>query len=133
MKLQKVLEIALYVNNLEEAEKFYVGILGLEVIKRSTSIPARDLFLRCGDIMVLLFDPTQTKIDKGIVPTHGSIGQGHMAFGIAEADFYAWEKHLTENGIAIEKKAVWDKGTRSIYFRDPSGNSLECITENHWF
>ena len=133
MKLNKILEIALYVNNLEEAEKFYVGILGIQVIKRSQSIPARDLFLRCGNTMLLLFNPDQTKIDTGRVPTHGSIGQGHMAFGIPVGDFNAWREHLTLNNITIEKEVDWEKGTRSMYFRDPSGNSLEFITEDHWF
>lgn len=133
MKLTKIMETALYVHDLEEAEQFYVGILGLDIVKRSSSTPARDLFLRCGDTMLLLFNPELTKIDGGRVPTHGATGEGHMAFGIPEADFEGWEKRLTEHGITIEKKAEWEKGTRSIYFRDPSGNSLECISETHWF
>ncbi len=133
MKLTKILETALYVNNIEKAEEFYVGILRLEVVKRSSSIPARDLFLRCGDTMLLLFDPEQTKIDTGVVPIHGTIGQGHMAFGISESDFESWVKYLIEKDVKIEKSVKWDKGTRSIYFRDPSGNSLEFISENHWF
>lgn len=133
MKLEKILETALYVNNIDEAEKFYVDILGLEVVKRSQSIPARDLFLRCGDTMLLLFNPEQTKIDTGIVPTHGVTGEGHMAFGIPETDFEKWEEYLIENRIEIEKKVNWERGTRSIYFRDPSRNSLEFISKKHWF
>ena len=133
MKLNKILETALYVNNLEEAEKFYVDILGLEVVKRSQSIPARDLFLRCGDTMLLLFNPEETKIDTGVVPTHGTIGQGHMAFGIPRSDFDNWREYLIKNSITIEKEADWEKGTHSIYFRDPSGNSIEFIEEDHWF
>src|SRR3989338_1201431 len=109
MKLKKILETSLYVKDLNEAEKFYVGILCLEIVKRSQSIPLRDLFLRCGNTMLLLFDAEQTKIDIGKVPTHGASGQGHLAFGVQDSEFPYWEKHLIENNIPIEKKANWEQ------------------------
>jgi len=133
MKLNKIVEVALYVNDIKKAEEFYVGVLGLDVVKRSSSTPDRDLFLSCGDTMLLLFNPELTKIDGGVVPTHGSIGEGHMAFAVPEADFEKWEDHFTQNEISVEKKANWEKGTKSLYFRDPSGNSLEFISNTHWF
>lgn len=129
MKLKKISETSLYVKDISEAEKFYVGILGLEIIEKN---PLRHLFLRCGDAMLLLFNAKQTSIDTGVVPTHGTIGEGHIAFGIPESEFPYWEEYLKKNEISIEKKVGWEKGTKSIYFRDPSGNSLEFISENHW-
>ncbi len=130
MKLEKILETALYVHDLAQAEKFYVDILNLEVVRKT---PNRDIFLRCGNTMLLLFNPEATKIDGGLVPTHGVVGAGHMAFGIPNTDFEKWEEHLVKNGIAIEKKVDWRKDTHSLYFRDPSGNSLEFASENLWF
>lgn len=127
MKLNKILETALYVNDLEKAEQFYCGTLGLEKLKMS---PNRDLFLRCGGSMLLLFNPEQTKIDQGTVPVHGSIGQGHIAFGIPNSDFGHWIALLNEKGISIEKTVNWDENSKSIYFRDPSGNSVELASEN---
>ncbi len=64
------------------------------------------------------------------MPTHGSIGEGHIAFGIPESDFAPWTAQLAKNAVAIEKTVDWGEGIHSIYFRDPSGNSLEFISEN---
>ena len=126
MKLNKILETALYVKDLAKAENFYCGILGLEKV---SSTPNRDLFLRFGESMLLLFNPEQTEIDGGIVPTHGSIGRGHMAFAVPKSELTGWASLLHKNGIAIEKNVEWDERDMSIYFRDPSGNSIELASE----
>jgi catechol 2,3-dioxygenase-like lactoylglutathione lyase family enzyme len=126
MKLDKILETALYVEDLSKAKEFYCGILGLEKVSET---PSRDLFIRCGDSMLLLFNPEQTKIDGGRVPIHGSFGQGHIAFGIPKNDIQDWITHLNEKGVEIEKNVVWDERDTSIYFRDPSGNSVELASE----
>jgi catechol 2,3-dioxygenase-like lactoylglutathione lyase family enzyme len=39
---------------------------------------------------------------------------------------------LTEKKIKIEKEVVWQKGTSSLYFRDPAGNLVEIITPGSW-
>jgi catechol 2,3-dioxygenase-like lactoylglutathione lyase family enzyme len=35
-------------------------------------------------------------------------------------------------GVPIEQEHQWPGGARSLYFRDPSGNSLELITRGAW-
>ncbi len=35
-------------------------------------------------------------------------------------------------GVAIEAEFAWPRGGRSIYFRDPSGNSLEFANPSIW-
>ena len=37
-----------------------------------------------------------------------------------------------QHGIAIEDEVTWPKGGKSIYFRDPSGNSAELVTPGVW-
>ena len=37
--------------------------------------------------------------------------------------------HLNKKGVEIEKNMVWDERDTSIYFRDPSGNSVELASE----
>jgi hypothetical protein len=32
----------------------------------------------------------------------------------------------------IEKEFGWPRGGRSIYFRDPAGNSVELVTPGLW-
>jgi catechol 2,3-dioxygenase-like lactoylglutathione lyase family enzyme len=127
MKINKILETALYVTDIAASEEFYTKVLGFEKID---STPERDLFLRCGDGVLILFNPEKTKVDGGVVPTHGAVGQGHIAFGIPESAFAYWHEQLAKHSVSIEKSVDWGDGIHSIYFRDPSGNSLEFISEN---
>ncbi|MFC6488979.1 VOC family protein [Nitratireductor sp. GCM10026969] len=134
MKPAGILEAALYVNDLEEAERFYGDILGLE---RITKVEGRHVFFRCGNAVVLLFDPDATEIppppDARLpVPPHGARGPGHLCFSAGAKEIEAWRKHLEAQGIAIEADFEWPKGGRSIYFRDPFGNSLEFAEPRIW-
>jgi catechol 2,3-dioxygenase-like lactoylglutathione lyase family enzyme len=66
------------------------------------------------------------------VPPHGTTGDGHLCFAATAAEIDAWRKRLGEAGVAIEAEVEWPKGGRSIYFRDPSGNSLEFAEPRIW-
>ena len=43
-----------------------------------------------------------------------------------------WKAALEASGVAIEADFRWPSGGRSIYFRDPSGNSLEFAEPKIW-
>lgn len=131
MQVQRILETCLYVDDLGAAETFYNQVLGLQVLAR---VEGRHVFFRCEDSVVLIFNPTQTeKVQPGSnVPPHGAHGSGHVAFAIQQADIPAWREHLGQNGVAIEAEVTWPSGGRSIYFRDPAGNSLELATPQTW-
>ncbi len=128
-----VLESALYAEDLDRAEAFYAGILGLEPITRAEG---RHVFFRCGDGVVLVFDPRSTTVPpsdpKWPVPPHGAIGSGHLCFRASSAEMDGWVTHLTANDIEIEADFRWPNGGRSIYFRDPAGNSLEFAEPSIW-
>jgi catechol 2,3-dioxygenase-like lactoylglutathione lyase family enzyme len=66
------------------------------------------------------------------LPSHGTTGPGHFAPSIDAASLDAWREKLQENGVAIEKEIEWPRGGKSIYFRDPAGNSVELITLGVW-
>jgi catechol 2,3-dioxygenase-like lactoylglutathione lyase family enzyme len=55
-----------------------------------------------------------------------------VAFGVRESELPAWETWLGEHGVAIEQTIDWPDGGRSLYFRDPAGNSLELATPRIW-
>lgn len=135
MQPLRILEAALYVDDLEEAERFYGGVLGLERIAR---VKGRHVFFRCGDAVLLLFNAQATKTppEPGArlpVPPHGASGPGHLCFAASAEEIESWKKLLKDRGVDIEADFEWPKGGRSIYFRDPAGNSLEfaqpCIWE----
>ncbi len=55
-----------------------------------------------------------------------------MAFRVAEEELAPWRSHLHATGVNIESEVTWPNGARSVYFRDPAGNSLELATPNMW-
>lgn len=134
MQPSGVLEAALYVDDLDRAETFYMQVLGLERISR---VGDRHVFLRCGDTVVLLFNPAETvkppPPDARLpVPPHGARGEGHLCFRADEDEIDRWKAHLGRHDVAIESEFEWPKGGRSIYFRDPSGNSIEFANPVIW-
>lgn len=67
------------------------------------------------------------------VPPHGAEGAGHVALSVPDlVALEQWRVRLTQAGVAIEAEVTWPSGGRSIYFRDPAGNSLEFITRGSW-
>jgi len=129
MKASSILETCLYVDDLVRAEQFYREVLGLELASRQEG---RDVFLRCGARMLLLFNPLHTREPSDQFPSHGSFGPGHVAFGVREAELPAWTERLAQLDVPIERTIDWPGGGRSLYFRDPAGNCLELATPRIW-
>lgn len=134
MQPARILEAALYVNDLDAAETFYGEVMGLPKI---SAMPDRHVFFRCGDGVVLLFNAEATKAPPELdarlpVPPHGRIGAGHLCFAATAAEIDDWKARLQNEGITIEADFEWPNGGRSIYFRDPSGNSIEFAEPRIW-
>lgn len=133
LKPQQILESALYVRDIEEAVVFYRDILGLELALPHNH---RNAFFRCGTGILLVFDAKETVIPapEGAlpIPTHGTTGAGHMCFATSREEIAAWKEHFAKHGIEIEREFDWPNGARSLYIRDPSGNSLEFAEPKLW-
>ena len=132
-QLDHILEASLYVSDLQAAEVFYTEVLGLTF---HSKLEGRHVFFRCGEQMVLLFNPEATA-DPELTPRglglHGAHGPGHLAFGVTEDEIDVWRAHLESHGVEIEQEIDWGgRRGRSIYFRDPDGNSLEFATAALW-
>jgi catechol 2,3-dioxygenase-like lactoylglutathione lyase family enzyme len=133
--LSAILETALYVDDLVKARQFYGDVLKLEIL---TEVEGRHVFYRLGQGMLLLFDPIATSGPMADppapqVPPHGATGPGHACFAVARDDLTVWRDALTAAGVQIESEVTWPNGAKSIYFRDPSGNSLEMAEPGLWF
>ena len=130
LKPSGILEACLYTTDLDAAEDFYREVVGLEVYSRD---PGRDVFFRCGECMFLVFNPARTSRNgDSAVPLHGAKGPGHVAFRIQEEEIKGWKKRLGDCGVGIEQEILWPGGGRSLYFRDPAGNSVELATARLW-
>jgi catechol 2,3-dioxygenase-like lactoylglutathione lyase family enzyme len=128
-----ILETVLYADDLAAAERFYRDVLGMEPFSKA---PGRQLFYRCGNQVLLIFNPAATAKPPASeslpVPPHGASGPGHVCFRATAAEIDAWRRRLTEHGVAIEADFDWPGGGRSIYFRDPAGNCLEFAEPRIW-
>lgn len=130
----RILETALYAADLVAAEAFYGDLLGLERVARADG---RHVFFRCGAGMLLIFNPAATLRPAAPgalpVPVHGASGAGHVAFAATAAELDALVLRLPAAGVAIEADFRWPgSGARSIYLRDPAGNSVEFAEPHLW-
>ena len=129
-----ILETVLYAVDLDATEAFYADVLGMVPFSK---LAGRQLFYRCGDQVLLIFNPQVTVVPppadaKLPVPPHGATGEGHVCFRASTDEIEAWRQRLEQRGVAIEADFEWPGGGRSIYFRDPSGNCLEFAEPRIW-
>src|SRR5437016_1170584 len=122
VNIQAIIETAIYVDDLQATETFYRQVLGLPVIGKE---PGRHVFFQVGEASVLLAFLAKATLKGDQLPSHGATGPGHFALGIEPETFDAWRKLLQAHGVTIEREIEWPKGGKSIYFRDPAGNSVE--------
>ncbi len=128
-----ILEAALYVDDLDSAEDFYGRILGLEKIQRVTN---RHIFYRIGGSVLLIFKADETEKPLGNpdlpVPPHGARGPGHVCLVLTRDEIAAMRKHLLNWNIPVDAEFDWPNGARSLYVRDPAGNSVEFSEGHLW-
>ena len=130
MRVRGVLETVLYADDVPAAAAFYREAFGLTP---ANEIDEESAALRVsGTHVLLIFNPEHSGKPGRIVPSHGAHGAGHVAFTIRPADHELWLGRLSEVGVSVEQEHTWANGERSIYVRDPGGNSVELITGDIW-
>lgn len=129
----RMLETALYVDDLDSVVAFYRDVIGLRVLMTDVRLVAMD----AGEATVLLLfrrgaTVSGAAMPGGWIPPHDGRGPVHLAFAIAADTLPLWETHLQQRGVAIESRVRWSRGGESIYFRDPAGHSVELATPGTW-
>jgi len=122
---RRIYETVVYATELEAAVSFYAEVLGLRQVSDGA-------FRLDDDGMLLLFDPTSSSQPGRGVPSHGAAGAVHVAFTVGDRELDAWCRQLDARGIEIEQEIEWPHGGRSIYVRDPAGNSVELVEGDLW-
>lgn len=113
-----------------ETARYYADVLGLRSLGDPTELSAA---FRLDDGGVLLvFDPSRSSVPGRPVPSHGATGAGHVAFTVELGSLDAIADDLRRRGVTIEQEVTWDEGGRSVYIRDPAGNSVELIEGEAW-
>ena len=129
-KIISVYETVLYAEDVEAAAAFYSDLLRLSPLEQAENLFAG--FRIPGGGTLLIFDPETSAVPNRSVPAHGAAGPGHVAFAVEEGSLDAFEARLRRDGVEVERDIRWDEGGRSIYLRDPAGNSVELIEGEAW-
>src|SRR3954470_17597646 len=115
-----VSELVLEVVDLEAAEAFYAGTLGLPVVDRW---PQREaIWVMAGDRTRIGLWRPQVGLERGRGGVHV-----HFALHIADADYDSAVELLRSRGEAVEEIA-FDGAGRAAYVTDPDGNVVELWT-----
>lgn len=132
-KLDGILETAIHTEDMVRARAFYEGVLELEPIYSDNRLSA---YAVGGRDVLLIFRKGTTgqtvTLSSGTIPGHGGDGRLHVAFAIGKEELGRWEAHLASRMVVIEGRNNWERGGRSIYFRDPDGHLLELATPGLW-
>jgi catechol 2,3-dioxygenase-like lactoylglutathione lyase family enzyme len=129
LRILSVYETVLYAPDPRAAAEFYRDALSLEQLEDPDDLSA--VFRLPAGHVLLIFDPRMSSQPGRPVPSHGSAGPGHIAFAIEGGAYEDVVARLRKKGIEIEREIDWGRG-RSVYFRDPAGNSVELVDGDIW-
>jgi catechol 2,3-dioxygenase-like lactoylglutathione lyase family enzyme len=132
-----ILETSLYVTDLDRAMKFYQDVFGFPTMFEDDRLRALAV---AGKQVLLLFKrgasakplPLERGDGAEFLPPHDGAGQYHLAFSIGGDELPKWEDLLAAKKLPIESRIHWQRGGRSIYFRDPDQNLVELATPGIW-
>lgn len=122
IKNRKMDHIGLGVNDLESAVKWYMDVLGFELIGSFVTpdgIPAK--FLKSGDLVYEIFQPI------GGVDAPGKIDH----FSFLSTDIEADYAYCAEQGYSFEAEGIqsiptfWEKGIKYFKIMSPTGEPVE--------
>ena len=132
LRIDRVVETCINVDDIARARKFYESVFGFATMYSDERLCE----LAIGTTVLMLFARGKfTKpvtIPGGVVPPHDTSGAGHVAFAISADTLTAWRSRLRDCDVAVESEVQWERGGTSLYFRDPDDNLLELATPGVW-
>jgi catechol 2,3-dioxygenase-like lactoylglutathione lyase family enzyme len=122
--IQKLDHFAIYVTDLERAEKFYREHLGMSVQAR---IGTEQVLLNCGDTLLALFakPDLQTPVEPG-APAD-PLGRVHFAVNVSARDWQAAHAECKVAGVPVSEPINWGDHD-CFYITDPDGNLIELMS-----
>lgn len=133
LKIERVIETVLYVDNIDRAALFYQQVLKLPLMMANERFRAFNIADQSVLLLFLEGDSMNgAHYPEGYIPPHDGSGPQHLGLAVSKAQLPRWERHLTDHGITIEGRMHWEQGGESIYFRDPDNHLLELITPGIW-
>jgi len=124
MKIESLGHVVLRVSNLERAEAFYNGVLGLPIVARMEGRPMT--FFSLGnhhDFAIAAIGDDAPKADKS------AVGLAHVAFKIGDDLETLKAAKADLDAAGVKTRAVEHGVTQSLYFTDPDGNGVEVYID----
>jgi catechol 2,3-dioxygenase len=114
------------VTDLERSEKFYTGVLGMPVCARFDEQGMKMTFFSLGNHHNPAIMQVSGEDNAG---GHQAVGLHHVAFRIGDSidELIEAKAHLDAAGIASDP--IDHEVTKSLYFSDPDGNTLELYVD----
>ena len=121
--------LAILVQDLPRAERFYCGTLGLTVVRRwpaPDGAGERSIWVDAGDGSFLALERTAARHGRAGQPAQAEAAEAapgpglHLiALRISAAERVTWEDRLTQAGVAIDHRTAY-----TLYVRDSEGNRV---------
>ena len=112
MDLAGVHHVSLNVSNLDACTRFYVDVLGLEILPRP-DLGFPGLWVRAGEQEIHLLQRDDWEAPAG----------QHFAFRVS--DLEAAIQELAERGVEVKGPFEIPETGRQVFFYDPAGNMIE--------
>jgi glyoxylase I family protein len=112
MEIAGIHHVALCVNDLDDALRFYVDGLGCAVLPRP-DFGFVGAWLAAGPQQIHLMQLGEVEPDR----------RQHVALQVDDVE--AWASHLERRGVAVRRPPAFDGAGRQIFVVDPSGNRVE--------
>jgi catechol 2,3-dioxygenase-like lactoylglutathione lyase family enzyme len=115
LKVTGIDHVVLYVQDLERAKTFYMGLLGMELEHEGPG----QAFLRGGTQQVALFTP------RAGVELRGGSELNHLALRLAAGERAEVKAALEAAGCEVHGRP---RDPDCLYFTDPDGHRLQVLT-----
>lgn len=114
----EVHHIALRSSDVNRLERFYAGVLGLEVVRRNDE--RGSVWLRAGATLLML-----ERADPSEAPTLAAHRDSLelIAFAIDPEQRESWRDRLAQRSVSVEAETG-----HTLYFRDPDGRRIGVST-----
>ena len=121
LRVKRLDHFGVDVADLDRAERFYTGVLGMRVKMR---LPDQVL-LRHGDGELALFCRPDRE-PGGFDQIRNPLGKSHHAFEVSQEDLQGAIQLFKERGVPHHAPIDWGDHD-CLYFLDPDGNLLELV------
>lgn len=130
--IRGIVETCINVADMSRARRFYESILGFDAMVHDERFCA----FQVGAQVLLVFmqgaSDRAIPVSGGEIPPHNTVGAGHFALAVSSDEIEMWRAVLAQQGILVESEVQWERGGRSIYFRDPDSNLVELASPGVW-